>query len=183
MYHVFGTAWDNNSFLIVEDTSEPKTGYAEYKCLLIDEALRKQSIGPQAPHKTWDSIDGRRLMWKNESRPCAEYLYFHYVQQCLALSELGKLSSVWEQTPGAIWASVPILSRGFVEDAAGFIGDGEIVKVLAGGLRGANFMRSQAEVRTHQIQMAFASRISGRRFGSDEDDVDEDAEMGDSDNE
>ncbi|KAF2711412.1 hypothetical protein K504DRAFT_374208 [Pleomassaria siparia CBS 279.74] len=62
-----------------------QTSPRDYKIRILDE--RHQKIDESfAPGKTWRQLDGQKLMFRNNFRPRARYLYFNFCMQLLKLS-------------------------------------------------------------------------------------------------
>lgn len=79
------TQFDRGDFILLPDvTAADET--PEYKFVLMNQALRNHNVGDS--DMKYRDLE-RRLVWKNDHRPAARYLYYHFVTTILRYQKVG----------------------------------------------------------------------------------------------
>ena len=123
MASILEKQFDKGDFVLIPDSSDP-TKPQEYRLLLMNEKLRRHKV--QDGDTTYGQLE-RRLVWKNEQRPGARFLYCHFVSTLLRYQKYEK--SGWAEKylnkpMGTIWASPgPYLKRSVLKKLGEYLGD------------------------------------------------------------
>ncbi|MCJ1484000.1 hypothetical protein MMC06_004168 [Schaereria dolodes] len=117
--------FDKGDFILIPDSSEISKPQ-EYRFVLMNEKLRAYPVGDS--DIKYGQLE-RRLVWKNDERPGARFLYFHFVSALLRYQKFEKsgwAESFLNQRTGTIWASPgPYLKRSVLRKLGEYLGDVE----------------------------------------------------------
>ena len=127
-------SFDRGDFVIVPaETLEGQP--QEYRFLLMNEDYRKYPVGDS--ETKYGDLE-RNLVFKNQERPAARYLYYHFVSTLLRYQKYEKTD--WAEKflntrTGSIWATPgPYLKRSVVRKLGEYVGDRMAVSEFSGGI-------------------------------------------------
>ena len=125
MSRTLKTQFDEGDFVLVPvESANPGTESCEWQFVLMDEKLRKYSVGETATK--YDDLDGRVLEWKNENRPTRRFLYYHFVTTVLRYvryEQPGWAEKRMTLPTGKLWATQgPYLRRSTLRHLAAMLG-------------------------------------------------------------
>ena len=125
--------FDRGDFVLVPVPSDPGSP-TEWKLVLINEKKKKYPVGDS--ELKYEDLE-RPLVWKNDERPGARYLYYHFVATILRYQKYEKPG--WAETrlqlpTGRIWATPgPYLKRSTLKKLGEYLGDREADKTFGEG--------------------------------------------------